>query len=81
MPFAANVAIFWVSQIVSIIFWAIVFIINIFSLSLFWIGLAIFCSLLTAINFICFFKCRGEHQKKAQQWSNKLGLKKVSSMF
>lgn len=69
--------VFWISQIVAVAFWAIIGIINLFTVSIFWIGLALFCELLTLVNFVCFFKCRGEHQKKAQELSEKLGLKSV----
>ena len=63
------------------VFWIIVLIINLLTLSLFWIGLAYFGAMLTTLNFGCYFKCRGEHQKKAKELTKKVGIKAVENMF
>ena len=72
---AGNIMVFWISQIVFMVFWIFVFIVNIITLSLFWIGLGYFCAMLSVLNFGCYFKCRGEHQKKAKELTKKMGLK------
>ena len=56
---SGNVIAFWGSLSVAFLFWLAIFIVNIFSLSLFWVGLGLFCAKLHAINLICFYKCKG----------------------
>lgn len=80
-PHSFNESIFWFSQFIFCLFWVVILLINFITLSLFWIGLGFFASLLGMINLYCYFKCRGEHQKKVRDLSAKFGVQLGSQLF
>lgn len=51
VPYFINVTIFWIGQFIPILFWLSIALINLVTLSIFWTFLAMFCSLLLAVNF------------------------------
>jgi len=55
---------FWTSQLVATIFWCIISIIKIISISLFWASVGITCFVLSGINYYAHYKCSKEQQKK-----------------
>lgn len=48
---------------------------------MFWIGLCMFCFGITFVNLACFYKCRGQHQKKLQEIIEKVGLKSATTLI
>lgn len=72
---------FWAWQFVAVMFWLVLALINIITLSMFWTALSVFGFLLSSINLYFYFKCRGgtlvsivEHQKKIRSFAEKVGL-------
>ena len=61
-------------QIIVMVFWVVMLLINLIIFSFFHVSLVLFCFLLCIINFGCYFKCHGEHQKKAQEITSKIGI-------
>jgi hypothetical protein len=74
VPATINVFVFWVGQLVPIVFWIIVFLINVVTLSPFWVFLALFCCVLLIANFGLFLECKGEHQKRVNGLTKRFGL-------
>lgn len=74
VPATINVGIFWISQAIAIIFWLVIVLINSFTLSVFWSFLAIFCCVLLLANFLCFLECKGDHQKRVNGMTKRLGV-------
>lgn len=69
----ANSNVFWASQFLVVLFWMILALINIVTLSMFWTSLALFGFLLSTINLYCFFKCRGGNYATMQNIKRKYG--------
>ena len=73
-PATCNTIVFWFSQLFAILFWLVIVFINIITLSTFWIFLAIFCLVLLIFNFAFFLECKGEHQKKVNTLTRRMGV-------
>jgi hypothetical protein len=48
---------FWTTQIISTLFWAVISIVKIVFLSFFWAAVGITCFLLSATNYYGYYKC------------------------
>ena len=66
--------VFWFGQLFAIVFWLVIVFINIIMLSTFWVFLAVFCEVLLMCNFIFFLECKGEHQKKVNSLTKRVGV-------
>lgn len=74
VPSSFNVLVFWVGQFIPIFFWLSIVFINVVTLSAFWVFLAIFSLVLIGANFILFLECKGDHQKKMNALTKKMGV-------
>ncbi|CAK82457.1 unnamed protein product (macronuclear) [Paramecium tetraurelia] len=74
-PFNSNV--FWFAQFGVVLTWGILILLDLIGLRWFNAVLAMTAFCLTGINFVGFYKCRGEHQKKAKEYMTKIGLKAI----
>ena len=73
-PATCNKMVFWFGQLFAIVFWLIIVFINIITLSTFWVFLAVFCEVLLICNFVFFLECKGEHQKKVNSLTKRVGV-------
>lgn len=69
-----NVMVFWLGQLIPLLFWISIFLVNLVTLSPFWVFLALLCCILLAANFICFLECKGEHQQRVNGITKRLGV-------
>jgi hypothetical protein len=74
VPSSLNVVVFWMGQFVPFLFWLSIFLVNLVTLSLFWTFLAIFCCVLIGANFVFFLECKGDHQKRVNGLTSKIGV-------
>jgi hypothetical protein len=74
VPANSNVFIFWIGQLIPIVFWFIILLMNVVTLSPFWVFLALFCCVLLIANFALFLECKGEHQKRVNGITKRFGL-------
>jgi len=74
VPALLNKAVFWGAQFVPIMFWLSITLINMATLQAFWVFLAIFCCVLLGTNFVFFLECKGDHQKKVNNLTKRLGI-------
>jgi hypothetical protein len=79
---------FWTSQIAFTVFWAVMFILKVLTLSFYWVLLVGICLSLSFTNLYGYYKCRGgtdcyydlEYSKKVGDIQNKLkqaGMKQI----
>ena len=69
---AVDTAFFWTSQIAFTIFWAVMFVIKLLSLSFYWVLLVGICLALGFTNLLGYYKCRGGTTLIDEDYSNKL---------
>ncbi|CAD8065918.1 unnamed protein product [Paramecium primaurelia] len=74
-PFNSNI--FWFAQFGVVLTWGILILLDLIGFRWFNAVLAMTAFCLTGINFVGFYKCRGEHQKKAKEYMTKIGLKAI----
>jgi len=56
--------VFWWAQIIMCLFWFAIIIVDLVKLEFQWATIALVCLILTAINYLGFFRCSKDHKKK-----------------
>ena len=77
---SVNYNVFWSVNLGSAIFWGFATLLSVLISRLFWISICGVSFILSAINFLFYLRCRGNHQENFKGIADRLGMQSAHSL-